>query len=55
VWSPRLDRNIGYVWVPIELAEPGTALEVEPPGGRRRRARTATLPFIDPQKRIPAA
>ena len=23
VWSPRLERNIGYVWVPIELSEPG--------------------------------
>ena len=26
VWSPRLEKNIGYAWVPIELASPGTAL-----------------------------
>jgi glycine cleavage system aminomethyltransferase T len=55
VWSPRLERNIGYVWVPIELTEPGTELELEPEEGTRRTARTAGLPFLDPRKRIPAA
>jgi glycine cleavage system aminomethyltransferase T len=55
VWSPRLERNIGYVWVPIALAQPGTALELEPEPGTIRPARTAPLPFIDPRKRIPAA
>ena len=29
VWSPGLERNIGYVWVPIDLAAPGTRLTVE--------------------------
>ena len=28
IWSPRLERNIGYVWVPIELSAPGTPLEI---------------------------
>jgi glycine cleavage system aminomethyltransferase T len=55
VWSPRLERNIGYVWVPIELADTGTDLELGAEPGSRRRARTASLPFIDPRKRIPAA
>jgi glycine cleavage system aminomethyltransferase T len=55
VWSPRLERNIGYVWVPIELADPGTDLELEVATGSRRHARAASLPFIDPRKRIPAA
>jgi glycine cleavage system aminomethyltransferase T len=55
IWSPRLERNIGYVWVPIELAGPGTRLEVEDPGGRRVPGQTASIPFIDPRKRIPAA
>ena len=27
VWSPGLGKNIGYVWVPIELAEPGNAID----------------------------
>jgi glycine cleavage system aminomethyltransferase T len=53
--SPRLEKNIGYVWVPIELAEPGTPLELELPDGTQRSARTASLPFIDPRKKTPAA
>ena len=54
VWSPRLEKNVGYVWVPIELADPGTELEIGMPEGRRP-GRTASLPFMDPRKRIPAA
>jgi glycine cleavage system aminomethyltransferase T len=52
--SPGLGMNIGYVWVPIELAEPGNELELELPDGSRRTARTAALPFVDPKKRKPA-
>jgi glycine cleavage system aminomethyltransferase T len=54
VWSPRLERNIGYVWVPIELAEPGTNLTVESQHGTLEGT-TAAIPFIDPRKAIPAA
>ena len=53
--SPGLEKNIGYVWVPVELAEPGNELELELPDGSRRPARTAELPFIDPRKRTPAS
>lgn len=53
VWSPGLKRNIGYVWVPTELAEPGTELDVETPDGTVR-GRTAALPFVDPRKEVPA-
>jgi glycine cleavage system aminomethyltransferase T len=52
--SPGLEMNIGYVWVPIELAEPGHELELELPDGSRRAATTAALPFVDPKKRKPA-
>jgi glycine cleavage system aminomethyltransferase T len=52
--SPGLEMNIGYVWVPIELAEPGNELELELPDGSRRAAKTAALPFVDPKKRKPA-
>jgi aminomethyltransferase len=31
-WSPRLERNIGYAMVPVELAELGTELVIERPG-----------------------
>ncbi len=54
VWSPRLERNIGYAWVPIDLAAPGTELEVDSEHGPLR-VTTATIPFIDPKKEIPAA
>ncbi len=54
-WSPRLGRSIGYVWVPIELATPGTPLRVETTEGAVLEGRTATLPFVDPEKRIPTS
>jgi aminomethyltransferase len=55
VWSPRLQRNIGYVWVPAALADPGHDLEIEWPNGERSPAKTAAIPFLDPQKTVPAA
>jgi aminomethyltransferase len=55
VWSPRLQRNIGYVWVPAELADPGNDLEIEWPNGETTPAKTAAIPFIDPAKTTPAA
>jgi glycine cleavage system aminomethyltransferase T len=53
-WSPALERNIGYVWVPIELASPGHVLDVESEQGSLQGT-TAAIPFIDPHKRAPAA
>jgi glycine cleavage system aminomethyltransferase T len=50
--SPRLDKNIGYAMVPVELAELGTELEVEVDGDRRD-AVVVAMPFIDPKKEIP--
>jgi len=50
--SFRLKQNIGYAWVPIELAEPGNRLEVLSPDGAVT-AITASLPFLDPNKEIP--
>jgi glycine cleavage system aminomethyltransferase T len=55
VWSPRLERNIGYVWVPAELAAPGNDLEIEWKNGERIPAKTAAIPFLDPHKKVPAA
>ena len=52
VWSPRLERNIGYAWVPVELSAYGTRLEVETPDGAHD-ATVVSMPFIDPGKRIP--
>ena len=53
IWSPRLERNIGYVWVPIELSTPGTPLDVVSPDGGLWPARTAAIPFLDAKKAIP--
>jgi len=52
--SFRLETNIGYAWVPIELAEPGNELELVSPDGPVP-AVTAALPFLDPGKDIPKA
>ena len=53
IWSPRLARNIGYVWLPIGLSGPGTPLEIEAPDGGRWPARSAAIPFVDPGKDVP--
>jgi aminomethyltransferase len=53
-WSPRLERNIGYAWVPMSHSDIGTQLELVT-GGDGRAATVAALPFVDPKKEIPAA
>ena len=53
VWSPRMKKNIGYVWVPIELAAPGNTLEVKTLNGMAM-GQTAAVPFVDPKKGIPS-
>lgn len=52
VYSPRLDRNIGYAMVPTAYAEIGTRLTVETPVGPEE-ATVVEKPFIDPAKEIP--
>jgi aminomethyltransferase len=51
--SPRLDINMGYVWVPIEQAGPGTRIEIDSPEGVMT-ASVTPIPFLDPKKDIPA-
>ncbi len=51
-WSPRLERNIGYAWVPFSHAAPGTEVRLQSPTGERP-ATVAALPFWDPNKGIP--
>ncbi|MGH8672695.1 MAG: glycine cleavage T C-terminal barrel domain-containing protein, partial [Burkholderiales bacterium] len=49
VHSPRLQKNIGYAFVPAAHAAEGTRFEVETSAG----ARTATvvpMPFVDPAR-----
>jgi hypothetical protein len=49
-----LEKNIGYMWVPIELAEPGTRVEVVTEDGVELGAFAASIPFVDPLKKVPA-
>ena len=51
-WSPRLERNVGYAWVPASHMADGTALLVSDPRGTRAATVTA-LPFVDPDKELP--
>jgi aminomethyltransferase len=54
IYSPRLERNIGYCWVPTELAGQGTRLVVDTEWGSRG-ATVVPMPFVDPEKRIPVS
>ena len=54
IYSPRLKKNIGYCWMPTEMAKDGTKLKVETEWGPRT-ATVAPMPFIDPDKRIPVS
>ncbi|HYG72798.1 MAG TPA: glycine cleavage T C-terminal barrel domain-containing protein [Actinomycetota bacterium] len=50
--SFRLERNVGYAWVPIALADHGTPLELVSPDGPVP-ATVVPLPFWDPNKDVP--
>jgi aminomethyltransferase len=52
-YSPRLECNMGFVWVPIGKADEGTRIEIASPEGPMTATVTA-LPFLDPKKEIPA-
>lgn len=52
IFSPRLGKNIGYAWVPIELAGVGSTVEVETPDGEVA-GEVVPVPFVDPSKTIP--
>jgi aminomethyltransferase len=50
--SFRLEKNIGYAWVPIGLSEPGSRLSLDSPDGPLP-ATVSPLPFLDPKKDVP--
>lgn len=50
--SPRLNQNIGFANVPVELSEPGTSLNVSTPGGDETAVVVKT-PWFPAQKNIP--
>jgi glycine cleavage system aminomethyltransferase T len=54
IYSPRLKRNIGYSWMPADMAKDGTKVRVETEWGPRA-ATVVPMPFVDPDKRIPVS
>ena len=54
IYSPRLKKNIGYCWVPADMAQNGTKVRIESEWGRRTGT-VASMPFVDPDKRIPVS
>ena len=53
IYSPRLEKNIGYAMLPIEHAALGTQVRVMAPDSGERKATVAPKPFVDPKKDIP--
>ena len=54
IHSPRLEKNIGFAWVPTQYANHGTSLGVDSEWGDRN-AVVVEMPFVDPKKQIPLA
>jgi aminomethyltransferase len=54
IYSPRLQKNIGYCWLPASTSNIGSTVEVETEWGRRT-ATVVEMPFVDPDKRIPVS
>ena len=55
IYSPRLEKNLGYAMVPVEHSALGTKLTVAAPGAGAggREAAVVKKPFVDPTKEIP--
>jgi glycine cleavage system aminomethyltransferase T len=54
IYSPRLQKNIGYAWLPSERSNAGTSVQVQTEWGTRS-ARVVEMPFVDPSKQIPVS
>jgi glycine cleavage system aminomethyltransferase T len=54
IYSPRLEQNIGFCWLPTERSNEGQAVTVESEWGTRRGTVTP-MPFVDPSKQIPVS
>ena len=53
IYSPRLEKNIGYVMLPTEHGELDTQLTITVDDGDERQATVVSKPFVDPDKEIP--
>jgi len=53
IWSPRLEKNLGYAMLPTALTALGTEILVDIPASGKRAAKVVRKPFVDPKKEIP--
>jgi glycine cleavage system aminomethyltransferase T len=54
IHSPRLGRNIGYCWLPVDGSHEGQVVSVQTEFGPRTGTVTP-MPFVDPSKQIPVS
>jgi aminomethyltransferase len=54
IYSPRLERNIGFAWLPVERSTLGERVMVETEWGPRHGV-VVEMPFVDPSKQIPVS
>jgi glycine cleavage system aminomethyltransferase T len=54
IYSPRLERNIGFAWLPVERSTLGERVAVETEWGPRHGI-VMEMPFVDPSKQIPVS
>jgi glycine cleavage system aminomethyltransferase T len=54
IHSPRLNKNIGYAWLPAARSNLGEQVTIESEWGTRTGA-VVEMPFVDPDKTIPVS
>jgi glycine cleavage system aminomethyltransferase T len=54
IYSPRLERNIGFAWLPVGRSSLGERVTVHTEWGPRS-ATVVEMPFVDPSKEIPVS
>jgi glycine cleavage system aminomethyltransferase T len=54
IYSPRLEHNIGFAWLPVQRSTLGARVTVETEWGARSGT-VVEMPFVDPGKQIPVS
>jgi glycine cleavage system aminomethyltransferase T len=54
IHSPRLGKNIGFCWLPVEHSQLGQTVVVQTEWGSRGGT-VVEMPFVDPSKQIPVS
>jgi glycine cleavage system aminomethyltransferase T len=54
IYSPRMERNIGFAWLPVQRSTLGARVTVETEWGARSGT-VVEMPFVDPGKQIPVS